>query len=184
MNLNPLFQDNRSETQSFGANMECSMTCAPDCRQSCPPSVWSTRGVQPTMQTLTDNSGLACTTWKYIAMIFSHCRCGLSPTHLLGCTFQTVKHPAVHFVQNGYSCTQRISPHLIVRTLERLDGNTAPCPFKESTTFLSLLQTHYNPEWEWYTSNQRKVSINLTAEQPPVTHYHYRVPTPLGMCEV
>ena len=33
------------------------------------PSVWSTRGVQPTMQTLTDNSGLACTTWKYIARV-------------------------------------------------------------------------------------------------------------------
>ena len=63
------------------------------------PSVWSTRGVQPTMQTLTDNSGLACTTWKYIALIFSHCRCELSLTHLLGCTFQTLKHPAVHFVQ-------------------------------------------------------------------------------------
>ena len=28
-----------------------------------------------------------------------------------------------------------MSQYLIVRTLERLDGNTAPCPFKESTAF-------------------------------------------------
>ena len=100
MNLNPLFQDNRSETQSFGANMKFSITCPSDCHQSCSPTVWSTRGCQPTMQTLTVNSNLACTTWKYIALIFSPCRCELSPTHLLGCTFQTLKHPAVHFVQN------------------------------------------------------------------------------------
>ena len=61
---------------------------------------------------------------------------------------------------------------LLVRTLEQLGGTTAPRPFEELTTYSLLLQTHYNPEWEWLIPySQRKTSINLTAEQPPVYGY-------------
>ena len=136
MNLNPPFQDNRPETQSFGANMEFSMTCPPDCHQSCHPTVWSARGFQPTMQTLTVNSGLACSKWEYKR--YFHSEAG--DCHPRSTCVALFKHWNTRsaFCPKWLLLHWLISQDLIVRNTDPLGEHTATWPFMLSTTFSSF----------------------------------------------